>query len=272
MIKKPSLLIGCLLLGLFSGCGSTALAPLPAVDGLSTIAFTGLDSVATYTTGAVLKWTIPAEGAAGFLVYDLSTDTQTYLASVSPTQSSYTINGLTAGNSYKYLVRLIDKHGFSDLNDHVITIAPSSSPATSAYKQAVLADSPVAYWRIGETSGTTGIDQVSTHHLLYGNGGTPAYQFLGPALNDQGSLGIKHAYGIYSPTSTITSALTNMSIEEWIFPLDNPGTGLLFYVGNGASSGYGLQGLGNLKSVMLNVYTQNIGYLSTSSPSIPLNT
>ena len=37
-----------------------------------------------------------------------------------------------------------------------------SDPA-SAYAAAVLADSPTAYWRLGEASGTTAADEVGTY-------------------------------------------------------------------------------------------------------------
>jgi len=57
-----------------------------------------------------------------------------------------------------------------------VTPTPTPPPAASAYRSAVIADSPAGYWRLGEAGGTVAADQRATHD------GTFAY---GPALGQQ---------------------------------------------------------------------------------------
>ncbi len=47
-----------------------------------------------------------------------------------------------------------------------------SAAGADAYRAAVMADSPVAYWRLGETSGTTASDEIGSHSGSYINNPT----------------------------------------------------------------------------------------------------
>ena len=60
----------------------------------------------------------------------------------------------------------------SDLNCEVINgdvILDWTSPLVQTYREKVVALSPVAYWRLGESSGTTAADETGNHDGSYQN-------------------------------------------------------------------------------------------------------
>jgi fibronectin type 3 domain-containing protein len=67
--------------------------------------------------------------------------------------------GLTVGSSHTYRVRAIETNGSGSLS----ILSPVSAPITASngstgYPATVLSQSPAAYWRFGETTGTVGAD------------------------------------------------------------------------------------------------------------------
>jgi hypothetical protein len=98
----------------------------------------------------------------------------------------------------------------------------TATPAPSAYRDAVLADAPVAYWRLGEASGVAAADQRGAH---------PGSYVGGPALGRPGALvddpdpavafgtgqyvGIPYAAGL-NPAA--------FSVEAWARPTGGAGT------------------------------------------------
>ena len=56
-----------------------------------------------------------------------------------------------------------------------------SSP-TGAYRDVIVADTPISYWRLGESSGTTAVDQMSAHPGTYVGG--PTLGVAGPLVGD----------------------------------------------------------------------------------------
>ena len=89
---------------------------------------------------------------------------------------TYTPNAPFSGqDSFTYKVN----DGTSDSN--VATVSITVNATATSYDQAVLADSPAAYWRLGESSGSSAADSSGN-----GNGGT--YQ-NGPTLRAAGLIG-----------------------------------------------------------------------------------
>ena len=72
------------------------------------------------------------------------------------TSTSTTITGLTAGVAYKFSVYALNSSG----SGASVTTSSSVTPTgvTGPYAATVLADSPIFYWRLDETSGTTALD------------------------------------------------------------------------------------------------------------------
>jgi hypothetical protein len=88
--------------------------------------------------------------------------------------------------------------------------------ASSFYRAVVMADTPVAYWRLGE-SGSTATDQMGTSNGGYGGAVT---QGVGGALvNDSnfaidtfgGGMGVADTAALRQPTANVT-------IEAWVRP------------------------------------------------------
>ena len=91
------------------------------------------------------------------------------------------------------------------------------------YKDAVLADNPVGYWRLGETAGTTAVDGVRGRHGVYTNG---------PTLNQAGALngdanpatrfdGVDDRVVVPLETALNPSQFT---VEAWARPTGGAGT------------------------------------------------
>jgi PKD repeat protein len=76
--------------------------------------------------------------------------------------------GLTPGATYTYKIYAVDPFGSTTVGNNVSITMPTTSP--SPYVQQVLNDGPSNYWRLGETSGTTGVDGVGGNDLVEGSG------------------------------------------------------------------------------------------------------
>lgn len=77
------------------------------------------------------------------------------------TGTSYTIPAITAGDMTDYRVKLVNPYGTNYSTQTALTVLPVNN-----YAAAVMAGSPVAYWRLNETSGTKAFDYAG------GNDGT----------------------------------------------------------------------------------------------------
>jgi len=90
-----------------------------------------------------------------------------------------------------------------------------NQPAVDSYSNEVLADAPSAYWRLGEASGTTAVDEIGTTPGTYTGGVT-----LGQAGALQGSSNTSalfdgvNDYVTTNPTSAL-DATTAVTIEAW---------------------------------------------------------
>ncbi len=80
----------------------------------------------------------------------------------------FTDAGLAPGSTHKYIVRVYDP--FNNTTNGYSTSVTISSNAMSQYAKDVLADSAADYWRLGETSGTTGYDWAGYSDLTEGTG------------------------------------------------------------------------------------------------------
>ncbi|HEY3438539.1 MAG TPA: LamG-like jellyroll fold domain-containing protein [Actinotalea sp.] len=79
--------------------------------------------------------------------------------------------GLTPGSSQRYRVIVSDPFGNTAMSDWV-TVTVSASGTMSDYANAVLADDPASFWRLGEPSGTTVYDWAGFNDATAGTGVT----------------------------------------------------------------------------------------------------
>jgi hypothetical protein len=105
------------------------------------------------------------------------------------------------------------------------TIELDRTGASSAYSNAVLGDGPAAYWRLGESSGTTALDATGGDNGAYRNGVQLARSSL--LIGDPNTSA--HFDGandfVNVPSSTALSPPGAISLEAWIYPDSLPASG-----------------------------------------------
>jgi hypothetical protein len=140
---------------------------------------TNLRVTASAQTTLTAEWDAPTIGtAASYIVY------QNGAAKAATSNKKYVYSNLTCGTTYTLEVAARDARKMISAKSQVLgttaactqstgTTTTPTSPATttvSGYAAAVLKDSPVAYWRLNETSGTRAADSVGGHDGSYTNG------------------------------------------------------------------------------------------------------
>jgi Concanavalin A-like lectin/glucanases superfamily/Immunoglobulin domain len=95
------------------------------------------------------------------------------------TNSSYSISAAQFNHDGAYSCTISNSQGVT--NTAVVTLTVLTSP-TISYAQTVIADNPVAYWRLNETSGTIAHDSWGGHDGQYSNVnlGLPGYNTNDP--------------------------------------------------------------------------------------------
>lgn len=84
--------------------------------------------------------------------------------------------------------------------------------AAAAYRSAVMASSPVAYWRLSETSGTTAVDEVGSYDGTYV--GSPSLGNAGPMELTSMYSNSQTAYMNHADNAAL-DCVTNGSVECW---------------------------------------------------------
>jgi len=156
------------------------------------------------------------------------------------TEATLTLNSVTGADSGNYRVRVTNLAGTATSEAATLTVLELPGVA---YKDAVLADGPVAYWRLNETSGEVADDAVGAYDGTYRNGvtlGVPGALVddtdlaAGFVVEAQTKVDVPFAYELNSPV---------FSVEVWAkvtggagvhrSPLtsraDSPQRGYIFY-------------------------------------------
>jgi hypothetical protein len=136
----------------------------------------------------------------------------------------------------------------------LLDVIASSRRRVKSYRDEVLADNPVAYWRLGETSGTTAVDEMGMYDGTYVGS---------PTLGQAGAVGPAPVFdGVDDEVSLLPfgiSGNTPRTIEAWIKPGSAAGIRCIVYTG---STGSGARAR---FSVYFNVQVANNIYLLTDS-------
>jgi hypothetical protein len=141
--------------------------------------------------------------------------------------------------------------------------------ASSAYRTAVLGDSPVSYWRLDEASGTTAVDQMSANGGVYE--GSPTLSQPGALFGDTDtSTGFN---GTSQDAAVPYSAALNtgaFSVEAWLYPTGGAGTYRGLMASRAYPQGWVLYvGGSNDLEIWIN---SGSGMVSIGGGSAPLNT
>ncbi|MFN0027846.1 MAG: LamG-like jellyroll fold domain-containing protein [Acidimicrobiales bacterium] len=131
----------------------------------------------------------------------------------------------------------VESYSYDALNRQITTTLPFLA---SSYQTEILGDTPAAYWRLGETSGTTAADTS-------GNGKTLTYT-NGPSLGQPGALpadaNTAPSFDGVNDTATrtpvVTTTLGDVSLEAWAYRTASSTFGAILYNGNSGTNGYGI--------------------------------
>ncbi len=194
-----------------SGGGGGNQAPVAVASGTPTsgavplaVSFTGSGSSDPDGTIAAYAWDLDGDGA-----YDDS----------SAQNPSFTY---TTAGTYSVRLQVTDNQGAQDVSDPVTITATGGGG--SSYSSTVLADSPLAYWRLGEASGSNAADAS-------GNGRSGSYLNT-PSLGQVGALtgDANSAVGFNGSDEYVnvpyTAALnpSQFTVEAWAYPTGGQGT------------------------------------------------
>ena len=131
----------------------------------------GLTATATSSSAITVAWTDNSSDETGFVLERAPTNAFASITTIplGANVTSYANTGLAASTTYYYRVRATNATGPS-ANSNVDS-ATTQAAAGSAYQPAVLADNPVSYWRLGETTATA-VDARGANNGTYLNSPT----------------------------------------------------------------------------------------------------
>jgi RHS repeat-associated protein len=104
----------------------------------------------------------------------------------------------------------------------------TSTPTGANYAATVEADTPISYWKLDETTGTTAVDETGANNATYGSNVT--LNQPGAIAGDaavQTSAATPDLFTVTNPTGFTPSATTNFSLEAWIKDTSTAPIGLL---------------------------------------------
>lgn len=111
--------------------------------------------------------------------------------------------------------------------------------AQSVYRDLMLSMLPLAYWRLGEASGTTAVDQMGAFAGTYVN--TPTLGAAGALTGDTDTAvtftGATQRVLVGSPATTVVDDFT---LVAWVNPSSSATSRMIAYVGSAPTNGWGL--------------------------------
>jgi alpha-galactosidase len=142
------------------------------------------------------------------------------------TTLAYTDTAVTNGQTYYYTVTAVNPTlGGESPPSTEASARPRFATSSTAYQTAILADQPVAYWRLNETNGTTAYDQMGKHQGTYasavvlGGAGPRPPDFLGFELTNtaaQFTQNLTNSW-VYISSAWLLNGNT-VTIIAWIYP------------------------------------------------------
>jgi RHS repeat-associated protein len=120
-------------------------------------------------------------------------------------------------------------------------LAPQPAYAASNYSSVVLSDTPSAYWRLGETTGTSAADATGHGNALTYQGGF-TLGIPGAVKGDpDAAVGFNGTTAVATQAKSPLTAVANWTLEAWVYPITLPQLGIIAYNGikDTSQGGYG---------------------------------
>jgi hypothetical protein len=214
---------------------ATFSASVPAGRSIALSSWTGVKTASPVdgtppagTTSSTTAWTTNAMNVqAGSLVLGLSMQITTNLSST-PTAPSlelfdYTSGvggfGATAAYRIETSVGTVTVAGAWSANASSATIGVAFLAAPADYRSTVLADSPVLYWRLGETAGATTAADSSPNARPGTYSGAPTLGVSGLIVNDPNTaatLARASAQSVFRANEVPLQITAAISLEIWL--------------------------------------------------------
>jgi RHS repeat-associated protein len=240
-----------------------------------------------------LTWQVPtfnATGITGYVVTPHVGSTLRTPITFNSTATSETISNLSGGTAYTFTVNGVNSLGTGISSDPSSAATPTGS-ALPIYEDTALADSPVGFWPLGETSGNSATDLTGNANGQYfdsyvqGDAG-PLINVPSKATNLSGS----NAYVSLNHAASLEPA--SVTVEAWIKPAaaiggngqniiigpqpgnnENTTYGYLFQVSanTGTATFYGGGRADSFAALPVGVWTYVVGTSDATSTRIYIN-
>jgi hypothetical protein len=149
--------------------------------------------------------------------------------------------GLSPGTTYYYRVKAKNATDSSSYSNTASATTLATQPPPTGYSAAVIADSPVSYWRLGEAGGTAVGDERGANPGAYANAPTLGAASLLASDTANKAVGLDGSNdNVKVPDSATLDLSSPLSLEVWIKPTSLPATGAFASILTKAES-YSLQ-------------------------------
>jgi len=177
-------------------------------------------------------WKSYSNTSSGSIPQTISWDLTDPSTGGSTTSGSRTVCVLFQDNSGKWSPQITD----------TISYDPPTPPPppTSAYGRAVANDTPIGWWRLGDASGSTAIDQLAVSNGTYFGSASLGQAALVPAETDKAVAFNGTSSYVNVPAPAAFNVTNAFSLEAWIKPTSLPSSGVFRSVMTKAES-YSLQ-------------------------------
>jgi len=192
---------------------------------------------------ATVSWTAPTFNAGGITGYVVTPQVGSNLRTpitFNSSATSETVSNLSGGTAYAFTVTPFSSLGLGVPSNLSGTATPSG-PALVLYEDTVLADSPVGFWPLGETSFNTATDLTQTYNGQFYGGYSqgdvgPVISYPNKATNLSGT----SAYVRFNHSALLEPAA--VTVEFWIKPTSIPVNDAIILVspepGENSTNGY----------------------------------
>jgi alpha-galactosidase len=199
-----------------------------------------------------LAWIAPASGTTFNLYRATRSGTETLLAN-GLTATNYTDTAVTNGVTYYYFVTEVNPMlGGESPPSIEVSARPCYATTSTAFAACMGSNSPVAWWRLNELSGTTAVDAAGGHNAT--NGSAVALGVAGPRPPDflgfeTTNTAVQLTNGVNNSWLTMPALNLNtntVTITAWIYPSGSQAayTGLLFCRSGSTVAGMNLNSAG----------------------------